>query len=89
MATGRKFPPHKGKPSAPTKQNPPAKPADAIRGSAAKRPPAPPPAAPISPVASGAPPMPTPATPDTMPGMGMPGMGMPGGLGRMLRGGRQ
>ena len=37
--------PSKGKrPSGPTGQNPPAKPADAIRGSAALRPPAPPPA---------------------------------------------
>ena len=70
----------KGKrPSGPTGQNPPAKPADAIRGSAALRPGPPPPAAPMAPTAMGAPPMPTPATPDTMPGMA---------LGRMLRGRR-
>jgi len=74
----------KGKrPSGPTGQNPPAKPADAIRGSAAVRPGPPPPAAPMSPMASGAPPMSTPMTPDTMPGA------MPGAmLGRMLRGKR-
>ena len=72
--------PSKGKrPGGPTGQNPPAKPADAIRGSAALRPPAPPPAAPMSPMASGAPPMPTPMTRDTMPGAA---------LGALLRGRR-